>query len=278
MSLIGSDPSNVFCIYLRGTSDPLTFTFPLSLPFSSSNTLGEFLPQELPDQKFSLLRIIFSQLYLILLHPPNVALLWGLPEPLHIYPTYSTLFFYGTCHLSAWFTCLGHLVCFSWLRCAVHEERNLFWSSIYTSGTQNQPCHIIKEKSESVSCSVMFNSLRPLWTMGRSSPGSSVHGILQARILEWVAISFARGSSWTRNQTWVSCITGRFFTIWTTTEAPDNYLWNWMYLWKNSIQITHFSLPLGPSEMPGSLHNSYQLQLTSPFCYRFTEQPPFGLC
>ena len=37
-------------------------------------------------------------------------------------------------------------------------------------------------------------------------PGSSVHGIFQARILEWVAISFSRGSSWPRDRTWVSCI------------------------------------------------------------------------
>ena len=42
--------------------------------------------------------------------------------------------------------------------------------------------------------------------MDCSPPGSSVHGVLQARILEWVAISFSRGSSQPRNQTWVSCI------------------------------------------------------------------------
>ena len=45
-------------------------------------------------------------------------------------------------------------------------------------------------------------------------PGSSVYGFLQARILEWVAISFYRGSSQPRNQTQVSCIVGRFFTVW----------------------------------------------------------------
>ena len=39
-----------------------------------------------------------------------------------------------------------------------------------------------------------------------SPPGSSVHGIFQARILEWVAISFSRGSSWLRDQTGVSCV------------------------------------------------------------------------
>ena len=43
-------------------------------------------------------------------------------------------------------------------------------------------------------------------------PGSSVHGISQARILECVAISFSRGSSQPRDQTWVSCTAGRFFT------------------------------------------------------------------
>ena len=43
--------------------------------------------------------------------------------------------------------------------------------------------------------------------------GSSVHGILQARILEWVAIPFSRGSSQPRDQTQVSCITGRFFFL-----------------------------------------------------------------
>ena len=43
-------------------------------------------------------------------------------------------------------------------------------------------------------------------------PGFSVHGISQARTLEWVAISFSRGSSWPRDQTRVCCIAGRFFT------------------------------------------------------------------
>ena len=52
-----------------------------------------------------------------------------------------------------------------------------------------------------------------------SLPGFSVYGILQARILKWVAISFSRGSSQARNQTLVSCIAGRFFTNWATREA-----------------------------------------------------------
>ena len=49
-------------------------------------------------------------------------------------------------------------------------------------------------------------------------PGSSFHGILQARILEWVTIPFSRESSWPREQTLVSCKVGRFFTFRATRE------------------------------------------------------------
>ena len=52
--------------------------------------------------------------------------------------------------------------------------------------------------------------------MDCSPPGPSVHGILQARILEWVAISCSSGSSQRRNRIPVSCIAGRFFTNWAT--------------------------------------------------------------
>ena len=57
--------------------------------------------------------------------------------------------------------------------------------------------------------SVVFNSCNP---MDCSLPGSSFYGMFQARILEWVAISFSRGSSRPRNRTQVSCTAGRFFT------------------------------------------------------------------
>ena len=50
--------------------------------------------------------------------------------------------------------------------------------------------------------------------MDCSPPDSSVHGILQARILEWIAIPFSRGSSWPRDWTQVFCTAGKFFTIW----------------------------------------------------------------
>ena len=54
-----------------------------------------------------------------------------------------------------------------------------------------------------------------------SLPGSSVLGILQARILEWVAISFSRRSFRPRDQSQVSCIAGRCFTVWATRKAQS---------------------------------------------------------
>ena len=65
--------------------------------------------------------------------------------------------------------------------------------------------------------------------MDYSPPGSSVHGISQARILEWGAIFFSRGSSQCRNQTQVSCIAGKFFT-------------NWISFLKSGYHMTFISL------------------------------------
>ena len=63
------------------------------------------------------------------------------------------------------------------------------------------------------SCPTLCNPMD--WNL----PGSSAYGILQARILKWVALPFSRGSSWPRDRTWVSCITVRFFTIWAIRDA-----------------------------------------------------------
>ena len=78
------------------------------------------------------------------------------------------------------------------------------------------------------------------------NPCSSVRGILQARRLEWVAISFSRGSSRLRDWTWVTCIAGRFFTVWAIRKSK----WKWKSLscvglfatlW--TIQSMEFSRP-----------------------------------
>ena len=64
----------------------------------------------------------------------------------------------------------------------------------------------------------------------------SVHGILQARILEWVPFPFSRGSSQPRDRTQVSCIAGRFFTSWATREAHFLVVTKRTLVW-NSIEL-----------------------------------------
>ena len=71
------------------------------------------------------------------------------------------------------------------------------------------------------SCCCLATKLCPTLCnpMNCSLPGSSVHWISQARILEWVAISFSRGSSWPREWTHISCIGRRILERWATREA-----------------------------------------------------------
>ena len=79
------------------------------------------------------------------------------------------------------------------------------------------PCHPLKEgKLKVLVAQLCLTTWDP---MDWSPQGSSVHGILQARILEWVAIPFSKGSSQPRVWTQVSHIAGRFFTVWATREA-----------------------------------------------------------
>ena len=68
-------------------------------------------------------------------------------------------------------------------------------------------------------CSVTQSCLTPCNCMYCSPPGSSVHGVFQIRILEWVTIPFSRGSSQPRDQILVSCIAGRLFKIWAMRET-----------------------------------------------------------
>ena len=71
-------------------------------------------------------------------------------------------------------------------------------------------------------CCAMLSHFSCVWLcdpMDCSLPSSSVHGIFQARILEWVAISFSRRSSQPRNWTQVSHIVGRCFTVWATRAS-----------------------------------------------------------
>ena len=80
-------------------------------------------------------------------------------------------------------------------------------------------------------CVLVAQSCPTLWDpMDCSPPGSSVHGILQTKILERVAIPFSRGSSRPRNRNWVSCIASRFFTAWTTRWGKLGPLWTHLLL------------------------------------------------
>ena len=75
--------------------------------------------------------------------------------------------------------------------------------------------------------------------MDCSPPGSSVHEIFQARILERFAISFSRASSQPRDWTWISCTAGRFFTDWATREVFDcmDHNKQWKILQEMAISV-----------------------------------------
>ena len=92
-------------------------------------------------------------------------------------------------------------------------EQNLMTFS--NTGRIHSVCHTCVCVCVWMSCAVVSDSCD---LMNCSPPGFFVHGISQARILEWVSIPFSRGSSQPRDWTWVSCIAGRFFIIWATRQ------------------------------------------------------------
>ena len=119
--------------------------------------------------------------------------------------------------------------------------------------------------------SVTQSCLTVYKTMDCSPPGSSVHEILQARILEWIAIPFSRGSSWPRDRTWISHIAGRFFTIWTINSVQFGGS-----VMSSSWWLQH-TRPLCPSPTPGAYSNSCP---SSRWCHptTLTSIIPFSSC
>ena len=73
--------------------------------------------------------------------------------------------------------------------------------------------------------------------MDCNPPGSSVHGILQAEILEWVVTPFPRESSKPRDRTQVSCIAGGFFTAWATKEAHHLHTLIQIFTWTMCLYL-----------------------------------------
>ena len=91
--------------------------------------------------------------------------------------------------------------------------------------------------------------------MDCSPPGSSVHGIFQAWILEWVAVSFSRGSSWPRDRTRVSRIVGRCLTIWATREAHQKHRRVVVSFKRMSVEIFYRWNLLPRSQLANYMHS-----------------------
>ena len=114
---------------------------------------------------------------------------------------------------------------------------------------------IIKWKSESEvaqSCSTLCDPV------DCSLPGSSVHGILQARILEWVAISFSRESSRPRDRTRVSHIAGRQFNLWAIREAHAD---NTTLIKENEEEINSFLMNVKEESEKAGLKTMFRKQI-----------------
>ena len=114
---------------------------------------------------------------------------------------------------------------FSWVRKHNLEFRIVFWINVQLS-LRESGCPLkadsLQDSFQSCClCCLVSKSCPTLCNpMDCSPPGSFIHGISQARILVWVAISFSRGSSQSRDQAHISCLAGGFFT----TEAPRKLL------------------------------------------------------
>ena len=127
------------------------------------------------------------------------------------------------------------------------------------SGSQKKTQTTPEHSESTASLTSMRVGMHSVDPMDCSSPGSSVHGSLQARTLEWVAMPSSRGSSWSRDQTWVSCIfcvAGSLFTA-EPLRKPNFYL-------NNQMEFL-FEMPNGrlPDEAPRLWPNNFHLYLYS---------------
>ena len=124
----------------------------------------------------------------------------------------------------------------------------IYGSLGFSGGSDGKESACNVRESESVSHSVMYDSLQSRGVY--SPPGSSVPGILQARILEWVAMRSTRGSSWSRDWTCISCIARKFFTLWAPREQcrrPGFSPWigtiPWRREWLHTPVFLHGEFP-----------------------------------
>ena len=121
------------------------------------------------------------------------------------------------------------------MKCYKGKSQKHSWSILLIHMTL--PYAKVKSESEvAQSCPTFCNPV------DCNLPGSSLHGILQTRVLEWGAIAFSRGSSWPRDRTWDSCIAGRGFNLWATREAYGKWDWNNQNFWINPSLSLCFSV------------------------------------
>ena len=136
------------------------------------------------------------------------------PQPLCLsfFSTFSLLFIIRKCHLPRHFGiwqpvfCPFHFLVTSDLN---SKKKGMFNSVMHGAYSVSQSCWTL--------CDPMDGSLQ----------GSSFHGILQARMMEWVFTSSSRGSSWPRDRTWISCVSciGRqIFYLWATWEPLNSVI------------------------------------------------------
>ena len=122
----------------------------------------------------------------------------------------------------------GMQLCASWI-----GRRILYHWAIWEAQVLYIPYHLFKKKSLKV---VVTQSCPTLCiSMACSQPVSSVCGILQAGILEGVAVLFSRGFFRQRDWTCVSCNAGRFFTVWASREALHSWLSSPPTIWTNRL-------------------------------------------
>ena len=111
-----------------------------------------------------------------------------------------------------------------WLQSALTVSCSRCWMTFPSSWLKTKGVNVLW-----CWCSVAQSCSSLCDPMDCSSPGSSVHGVLQARIVEWVAIPFSRGSSWPRDQTHVSCVGRQILYHGGPQEAPP-YLHTYIHI------------------------------------------------
>ena len=118
-----------------------------------------------------------------------------------------------------------------WIRPTANGHNGTFWSALnFLNLNRSGNRHIL----------VLITQLCPTLCDPKncSQLVSSVHGISQTRLLEWVAFPFSRGSSRPRDWTWISCIAGRFFTIWAIRETKTVTPWTAAHLAPLSVGLS----------------------------------------